>query len=267
VAVVICWAHDAIMARPSFRRIRLDQLNLPQPALRSGRHKLHELIASIEEVGVLVPLVVRAIGEREYALIAGAGRLEALQRTGAGPSSTVPCVVVDADDAEATLLSLVENTVREPMRPFDEAEAARVLVKEYGYTQTRVSKAMGASQGLVSQYLAVFELDRSVVNALRKGEIEMRTAYALMPLKRDKKAQRKLLTRIRKEKLSARDVSAIVAAKKYGKRAIAPLRYAVPGAGRVDARTTKLGKVRVTLEANDREQLTKLWNSFKKKAM
>jgi ParB-like chromosome segregation protein Spo0J len=96
--------QDRGMSAPKFRQLRLDALNLPQPALRSERRKLDELVASIEAVGVLVPLVVRKLG-KEYAVVAGAGRLEALRVTGAGPATKVPCVVVDVDDAEATLLS------------------------------------------------------------------------------------------------------------------------------------------------------------------
>ena len=257
------------MAAPKFRRLRLDQLNLPQPGLRGGRKKLDELVASIEAVGVLVPLVVRRLGgskrQEEYSVIAGAGRLEALRRTGAGPAAPVPCVVVDVDDAEATLLSLVENTVREAMRPFDEAEAARVLVRDYGFTQERVAHALGTTQATVSRQLAVFELDRTVVAALRRGEIEMGVARALLPLKGDAKAQRRLMARVAKEKLSAGEVSALVAVELHGADALAPMRYTVAGAGKVDARTTRGGKLKVVLEADDRDGLRRLLASVSKK--
>lgn len=92
------------MARGKVRWIRIEQLNLAQPMIRSGRERLGELAASIEEVGVLVPLVVRSLGgePEEFAVIAGAGRLEALRVNGAAPSTTVPCVVVEVDDAQGT---------------------------------------------------------------------------------------------------------------------------------------------------------------------
>ena len=127
--------------------MRLEQLNVAQPMLRTGRDKLDELVASIEEVGVLVPLVVRALGGSEYAVIGGAGRLEALRRTGAGPKATVPCLVVEADDAEAMLLGLVDNVVREGMRPFDEAQAIRLLTVDYGLSQLAVARALGLFAG------------------------------------------------------------------------------------------------------------------------
>ena len=257
------------MAAPKLVVLRLDQLNLPQPALRSERRKLDELVASVEQVGVLVPLVVRRLGGRkgraEYAVVAGAGRLEALRRTGAGPASEVACVVVDVDDGEATLLSLVENTVREPMRPFDEAETARVLVQDYGYTQARVARALGITQGAVSQQLSVFGLDASVIAALRKGQIQMRTALALVPLRGDAPRQRKLMKRILKEGLSAGEVAALVAAERLGERGIAPIKYSVSGAGKVSVRTTRGGKLRVVLEAEDRKALGRLWGSVRKK--
>jgi ParB family chromosome partitioning protein len=253
------------MGATKFRMIRLDQLNLPQPGLRAERKKLDGLVASVDELGVLVPLVVRRLGKGEYVVVAGAGRLEALRRTGAGPATLVPCVVVEVDDAEAILLGLAENTVREPMRPFDEAGAARILVREYGYSQERVATALGMSQGMVSKILAVFDLDRSVVAALQKGAIEMLTARALLPLKGDAAAQRRLMARILKEKLSAREVAALVDALVHGDRGVAPLSYTVAGSGRVQARTTRSGKLRVVLEAADKKSLERLWRSLSKK--
>ena len=220
-------------------------------------------------MGVVGPRVVRLWGgsktREEYSVIAGVGRLEALRRTGAGPDYLVPCVVVEVDDAEATLLSLVENTVREAMRPFDEAEAARVLVSDYGFTQERVAAALGTNQTTVSRMLAVFELDRAVVAALRRGDIEMGTARALLPLKEDAKAQGSLLARITKDHLNAVQVSALVASDLFGAAALAPLRYTVAGAGKVDARTTRAGKLKVVLIAEDRKGLERLMASVGKK--
>jgi len=253
------------MAHTRFRRLRLDQLDLPQPALRSTRHKLDELVASVQSVGVLVPLIVRALGKDEYAVIAGAGRIEALRRSGAGPATAVPCLVVETDDRQAMLLALVENTVREPLRPFDEAETARTLVQDYGFTQAEVGEALGVSQGRVSQMLRVFELDQTVVRALRRGQIEMFTAEALLPLAGDRPAQRRLMKRVLAEQLGAGAVAALVAALLAGPDGLAPLRYTVSGAGRIDARTTRSGKLRVVLEADDRQGLGRLWRSFSKK--
>jgi ParB/RepB/Spo0J family partition protein len=252
------------------RRIRLDALQLPAVGVRKERRRLGELQASIEEVGVLVPLVVRALAAKRgsaqrYEVIAGAGRVEALRRSGAAASTKVPCIVVAVDDAQATLMSLVENTVREDMRPFDEAEVARVLVQDYGYKQAHVAKAIGRTQGRVSHLLAVFELDAKVVEALRDGAIEMQTAEALLPLVNDKRAQRAIVTQALKQGLSASQVRALVNARVFGDAAIEPLRYVVGGAGKVSARTTRSGKVRVVLEADEPTALSKLWRSLKKR--
>lgn len=256
-------AKQSKNAKP--RRLRLEQLNLPQPALRSSRAQLDELVASIEEVGILVPLVVRPLGQDEYAVIAGAGRLEALRLSGAGPKTQVPCIVMDVDDAEATLLALVENVVREDMRPFDEAEAARVLVEDYGYTQARVAKALGIKQSAVSMKLSVYRLDAKVIAALRKGLIDMRPARALLPLEHDKRAQRAILARMIDRGLSATQVSALVSKKLFGQAAVAPISLRVDGIGKVDARTTRRGNLKVTLEAKDRKALTKLWRELQQR--
>ncbi len=225
---------------------------------------MDELVASIEAVGILVPLVVRPLGKREFAVIAGAGRLEALRLTGAGPKTEVPCVVVDVDDAEATLLALVENLVREDMRPFDEAEAAHVLVNEYGFTQERVAKALGIAQSAVSKKLSVYRLDGRVIEALRKGLVEMRGARALLPLEHDVRGQRAILKRMIAEGLSAAAVSALVSKKLFGVAAVAPISVRVDGVGTVEARTTRRGNLKVTIEAKDQKALRKLWRELQK---
>jgi ParB family transcriptional regulator, chromosome partitioning protein len=253
------------MSKGKARQLRLDQLNLPQPGLRSGRRGMDALVASVAEVGVLVPLVVRALSDEEFAVVAGAGRLEALRRTGAGPGTRVACVVVDVDDAEAMLLALVENVVREDMRPFDEAEAARVLIEDYGFSQRRVAQALGLSQAAVSQKVAVFRLADAVVSAVRQGLVELAPVLALMPLVDDAAAQKRILARMKKKGLSATEVKGLVAAERFGDAAVAPLKYRVSGMGRVEARTTPSGKLRVVLEAEDRASLKRLWRSLDKK--
>ena len=253
------------MARSKSKQLRLEQLNLPQPAIRSGRGDLDALVASISELGLLVPLVVRPLGGEEYAVIAGAGRLEALRRSGAGPRSRVPCVVVEVDDAEAMLLALVENVVREEMRPFDEAEAARVLTEDYGLTQERVASALGITQGAISRKMRVFRLAPAVVAAVRRGDVELAPALALLPLEGRAAAQRKILKRMIAEDLSAPQVAGLVAAERFGSAAIAPLGFTVRGAGKVTAKTTASGRLRVVLDADDPKALPRLWRSLQKK--
>ncbi len=256
---------DATVARPKLKRLRIDRLNVPQPAIRTGRRRLAELVASVEQVGILVPLVVRALGGGEHVVIGGAGRLEALRLTGAGPTTLVPCIVVDVDDAEAMLLALVDNVVREEMRPFDEAETARVLVEDYGYEQQRVAAALGVSPATISMKLAVFRLDPKVVAAVRKDRIALRVALSLLPLADDRSAQRRLLKRILTEGLSAAEVKGIVAADRFGDEAVAPLAFELRGAGHVKARTTSSGRIVVTVQAKDRASLTKLLRAAEKK--
>lgn len=252
------------MAAPAYRQLRLDQLNLPQPAIRKGRRGLEELRKSIEQVGVVVPLVVRALGKKEYAVIAGAGRLEALRASGAAASSSVPCIVVDVDDAKATLLSLVENTVREAMTPLEEAEVARTLVEEYGYRQGQVADTIGRTQSMVSKWLTVFRLDRQVVAALRNGKIGMSAALALLPLKNDARTQRRILKEVLQKGLDATHTAALVSAHLSGPSAVEPQRYTVRDAGQVDVRTTRSGGVQVLLKAKDRAALGRLLTSVRK---
>ena len=159
----------------------------------------------------------------------------------------------------------VDNVVREEMRPFDEAETARTLVEEYGYEQQRVAAALGVSPTTISLRLAVFRLDPKVVAAVRKDQVALRVALALLPFEDDRPAQRRLLKRIVAEGLTAAEVKGLVAAERFGKKAVAPVEFEVRGAGTVKARTTSSGRIVVTVQARDRASLTKLLRAAEKK--
>jgi ParB-like chromosome segregation protein Spo0J len=144
---------------------------------------------------------------------------------------------------------LVENAVREPLTPFDEARLAHMLVRDYRWTQQRVGDAMGITQPNVSTLIAIFDLDASITRALRAGRIDVAHARALLPLREDKRAQRRILEQILARSLSAAEAAALVAAKRHGRDAIAPARINIPGAGTIQARTTRAGRLHITLEA------------------
>ena len=103
-----------------------------QPRSISDPVKMDELVRSIQAMGVLEPLLLRAVGE-SYELIAGDRRLRAAQRIG---MKEVPAIIVELGDKESLEVALVENIQREDLNPVDEARAYNVLAEEFG-TDTR----------------------------------------------------------------------------------------------------------------------------------
>ncbi len=97
-----------------------------QPRSISDPVKMDELVRSVQSLGVLEPLLLRAVGDR-YELVAGERRLRAAQRAG---MTEVPAIIVELGDKESLEVALVENIQREDLNPVDEARAYHVLAEE-----------------------------------------------------------------------------------------------------------------------------------------
>lgn len=124
------------------------------------------LVASVQSVGVLQPLVVCPTSSTEYAVLAGARRLAAAIEAGL---ETVPCVVRHLDsDAEASTISISENLHRRNVEPLEEAEAIRKMVSEDGLARPDVAAALGISESTVDRRLQLSLLHQSVRAVYRK---------------------------------------------------------------------------------------------------
>jgi len=155
--------------------------NPQQPRVRFDEDALGELAASIAEVGVLQPVVVRP-GEPEgtYVLIAGERRVRA---AGAAGLTTIPAVIrsVESDDrylAEA----LIENVQRTDLSPLEEAAAYRNLLEDFGMTHEQVAARVGKSRSAVTNTLRLLQLPASIQGMLERGELSAGHARALLAL-------------------------------------------------------------------------------------
>lgn len=130
-------------------------LSAIQPSPRNPRHSgdVDELAESLRVHGLLQPVVVRRTAAG-YELIAGHRRYEAAKRIG---WTEIPAVVRDESEAEAYILTLVENLQREDLSPKEEASALEVLVRERGWTTRQVGEAIKRSHAYVSRRLRVFD--------------------------------------------------------------------------------------------------------------
>jgi ParB family chromosome partitioning protein len=155
--------------------------NPQQPRVRFDEDSLGELAASINEVGVLQPVVVRP-GEPEgtYVLIAGERRLRA---AGAAGLRTIPAVIRSAESDERYLTeALIENLQRKDLSPLEEAAAYRNLLEDFGMTHEQVASRVGKSRSAVTNTLRLLQLPVPIQGMLEREELSAGHARALLSL-------------------------------------------------------------------------------------
>jgi ParB family transcriptional regulator, chromosome partitioning protein len=190
--------------------------NAFQPRNHFDEESMSSLAASIREVGLLQPVLVREVdGEDEsYELIAGERRWRAARRAGL---QTIP-VLVQPDTGDVTSLeqALVENLHREDLNALEEAAAYQQLIDEFGLTHEQVAKRMGKGRATVTNTLRLLQLPAGAQRALSERTISAGHARALLGTP-DRTLQEKLVEQITSEGLTVRAVEEIV-------RGVAPLR-------------------------------------------
>ena len=181
--------------------------NPKQPREVFDQDLLNELAASIKEVGVLQPPVVRDIGNGKYELIMGERRLRASKIAG---FKTIPVIVRATKDNELLREALLENIHRSQLNPLEEGAAYQNLLNDFGYTHDELATKVGKSRPAISNALRLLNLPTSVQRRLAAGVLSAGHARALLALT-DESQIEKLATRIVSEGLSVRDVEEIVA--------------------------------------------------------
>jgi ParB family chromosome partitioning protein len=150
-----------------------------QPRVDMHQESLQDLADSISEQGVVQPILVRAIGEGRYEIIAGERRWRAAQLAGL---HEIPAVIRDVDDRSAIAIALIENIQRENLNPIEEARALKRLVDEFEVTHEEAAQAVGRSRAAVSNLLRLLDLEEAVKEMLERRELEMGHARALLAL-------------------------------------------------------------------------------------
>jgi ParB family chromosome partitioning protein len=181
--------------------------NPKQPREVFDQDLLNELAASIKEVGVLQPPVVRDIGNGKYELIMGERRLRASKIAGL---KTIPVIVRATKDNELLREALLENIHRSQLNPLEEGAAYQNLLNDFGYTHDELATKVGKSRPAISNALRLLNLPTSVQRRLAAGVLSAGHARALLALT-DESQIEKLASRIVAEGLSVRDVEEIVA--------------------------------------------------------
>ena len=192
-----------------FQEIEVDSIspNPRQPREVFDEDRLDELAASIKEVGLLQPVVVRAVEDGRFELIMGERRWRASQIAGL---DRIPAIVRSTQDDEMLREALIENLQREQLNALEEAAAYQQLLDDFGATHEVLAKKVGRSRSHISNTLRLLNLPPEVQRRLAAGIISAGHARALLALN-DPAAQEHLATRIVAEGLSVRTVEEIVA--------------------------------------------------------
>jgi ParB family chromosome partitioning protein len=191
-----------------FAEIPLSQVrpNPRQPRREFDRDELTELAASIAEIGLLQPIVVRQIDEDGYELVVGERRLRAAGEAGL---ATLPAIIRDVADDELLRDALLENLHRSQLNPLEEAAAYQQLLDDFGCTQEELAKRIHRSRPQISNTIRLLRLPASVQRRVAAGIISAGHARALLGLS-DPEAMEELAIRIVAEGLSVRAVEEIV---------------------------------------------------------
>ena len=154
-----------------------------QPRQSFSKDNLQELADSIASYGVIQPLTVRKIDEKEqYQLIAGERRLRAVKLLG---KNEVPVIIKNLGNREMAEIALIENLQRKDLNFIEEAEAYNKLIEEFNLTQTELANRIGKAQSTIANKIRLLNLPDSILHVIQNGGLNERQARALLKL--DKK--------------------------------------------------------------------------------
>lgn len=171
--------------------------NPHQPRKHFNQDELNELARSIQEYGILQPLIVQAKEDSGhestvYELIAGERRLHAARIAGL---YTVPCILMHVSNEDSASIALIENLQRKNLDHFEQAQAIQALIQRYNYTQEQIANKLGCSQSYIANKLRILRLTPEEQSKIIKNKLTERHARALLQLQ-DQETRRMTLEQI-----------------------------------------------------------------------
>lgn len=204
-------SQDAAAVEHAVLSVKQIQAGKYQPRGEMDEAALVELAESIKKQGLLQPIVVRALTEDHYEIIAGERRWRACQLA---EMTQVPVIIKQVDDQMAMAMALVENLQREDLNAMDQARAMHRLTAEFALTHQEVAALVCKSRTAVSNYLRLLQLGKEARQLLENGDLDMGHARCLLVL--DESQQNHIAQLIVAKELSVRETEALVARMKAG---------------------------------------------------
>lgn len=177
----------AAFGKPLLQDIEIDKLHSGtyQPRDHFSDETLASLAKTIEQLGVLEPLIVRTSPSNpgRYEIIAGERRFRAAKLAGL---TAVPCLLANYSNEQAAQIALIENTAREALNPIAEALAMQRLADEFRYTHDEISMLLGMSRSHVTNLLRLLRLDGRIQHWMKQGHLSEGHGKLLAGLPHDK---------------------------------------------------------------------------------
>lgn len=244
--------------------------NPDQPRTNFKREELEELATSIDREGLLQPILVRAMDDGKYQIIAGERRWQACKLLGL---DMVPVRMKDADDTKALELALIENLQRSDLNPIEEAYGYRRLMERNNMTQADVAQAMSKGRSTITNALRLLELPEDAQQLLFEDKIQAGHARAILSIP-SREGRQKLTNKLRENKMSVREAEQLarLLAGKPNKDAVR--RDPLPASYKAVAKTLRdvlkrnvkvkssKGKNKIEIEFKDERDLEKLFDAL-----
>ena len=196
-----------ILKEERFLDIEIDRLkpNPLQPRTRWDPESLEELAQSIQETGILQPVVVVPDGEN-YTIIVGERRWRAAKKIGL---QTIPVLIRNLTETQQHEAMLIENLQREDLNPIEIAKAYQKMIEDFSYAQEDVAKKVGKDRTSVANTLRLLKLPDKIQELITEGKLSMGHARALIPVEEPERLL-SMAQRIVKEGFSVREVEKLV---------------------------------------------------------
>jgi len=221
-----------------------------QPRADFDQQALDELKESIRQKGIIQAVTVRRAGDGIFELVSGERRIRALQELGL---TTVPAYIIDVrTDQEMLELALIENLQREHLNPIEIAISYQRLMHDVGLSPEDVARKVSKDRTTIVNFLRLLKLPMKIQDALRKGQLTMGHARALVALP-DERVQVKLFEHIIKKDLNVRQVEKLVrdAGKKSGRKPAAKSKTAGSAIDDLAQRMQQVLATRVKIAVHD----------------
>ncbi len=180
--------------------------NLSQPRTHFDIEAIDELAKSIQENGLIQPLVVRPIEDGKYEIVAGERRFRACTKA---MMTSIPCIIEEYDDQHLAQAALIENIQREDLTPIEEAKSYKYLMETHNMTQQEIADQVGKKQSTIANKLRLLNLPVQIQDAVNERRITERHARALLSID-DSKKQVNMLKKIEDKGLNVKQTEELI---------------------------------------------------------
>lgn len=186
--------------------IELIKTNPNQPRQLFDDDMINDLAKSINKYGLMQPISIRKVDNKNFELIAGERRLRAAKISGL---KKIPAIINQVDNKDSAVLALVENIQRENLNYLEESEAYRKLIDFYGYKQQEVADSVGKSQSTIANKLRLLNLSEKVRLEINNNKLTERHARSLLKVKNEKD-QLKIINEIVTNSLNVKQTEELI---------------------------------------------------------